>query len=78
MVGRLHEITASDLGDHPDDEVSAGGSSNTDSASAKDPEERLRKQPDGPFRGTRSHSKGITKHDETIVAKPPKKKVRKS
>uniref|UniRef100_A0A8W8MKS2 C2H2-type domain-containing protein n=1 Tax=Magallana gigas TaxID=29159 RepID=A0A8W8MKS2_MAGGI len=57
IVSILHEITASDLGDHPDDDVSAGGSSNTDSASTKDLEERLRKQPDGPFRGTRSHSK---------------------
>lgn len=44
-------------------------------------EERLGKQPDRPLRDTRSHSKDITKHDETIVTKPPKrrqKKVQKS
>lgn len=80
----LQSKSPGDLDDNPDDEVSAGGSCNN--TSAKDPadtatEERLGKQPDGPFSGTRSRSKAITKHDGTIVAKPLKrgqKKVQKS
>lgn len=55
-----------DLGDHPDGKVGA-------STSAKDPADIATKerQPNGPLWGTRSHYKGITKHDEIFVAKPP-------
>lgn len=72
----LQSKSHSDLNDHPNAEVSARGTCK--STTAKDSPDiatgkRVRKQPDGPLRGTRSHYKGSARPYETIVSKLTKR-----